>query len=95
MTDNASRERANAESANMDRANAKMNDLIRGALGHTIASDGSEDRGEAGPSPTQVGGKSDGGEGGVRFEPPVDMNAELRRATGRPGFVDESGRAWS
>lgn len=73
--------------------NAKMNDLIRRATGHAVASDDGEDRGEDAPS---IGGKADGGEGGGdRGVGAGDMNAELRRATGRPGFVDESGRAWS
>lgn len=80
MTDNASRESVNAT----------MNDLIRRATGHPVA--GSEDRSEEAQPPA---GEADGGEGGVRDERREDMNAELRRATGRPGIVDGSGRAWS
>lgn len=82
--------------------NAKMNDLIRRATGHTVAGDGSDgsiddagidDTGDAAPS---IGGKADAGEGGIgESGGHGDMNAELRRATGRPGHVDASGRAWA
>jgi len=69
-----------------------MNTLIRRAAGREVVEQTSR---EEQTTPESVGGRSDGGQGGERIAPPEDMNAILRRATGRPGIVDEYGRAWS
>jgi hypothetical protein len=76
----------------MNEQSKKMNDLIRRATGHAVTS--TEDHTEP-PEAESIGGKADGGEGGTRAIEPFDMNVELRRATGRPGYIDEKGRAWA
>ena len=71
-----------------------MNSLIRRAAGREEAPT-TDEGGEAASSPNSHAGKGDGGMGGERNAPPEDMNMLLRRATGRPGKVDEHGRAWA
>jgi len=71
-----------------------MNAIIRRAAGREEAVP-IEDGEEAAPPANSYAGKGDGGEGGERNAPPEDMNMLLRRATGRPGNVDEHGRAWA
>ncbi len=71
-----------------------MNSLIRRAAGREEAAHVNEG-GEAASSPDSYAGKGDGGMGGERNAQPADMNMLLRRATGRPGNVDEHGRAWA
>jgi len=71
-----------------------MNSLIRRAAGREDAPT-TDEGGEAAPPAHSYAGKADGGEGGARNPPADDMNVLLRRATGRPGNVDEHGRAWA
>ena len=71
-----------------------MNAIIRRAAGREEAAP-IEDGGEAAPPAPSYAGKADGGEGGERNPPADDINVLLRRATGRPGNVDEHGRAWA
>ena len=71
-----------------------MNAIIRRAAGREEAVPVNEG-GEAAPPAHSYAGKADGGEGGERNPLADDMNVLLRRATGRPGKVDEHGRAWA
>jgi hypothetical protein len=86
----------------MNEQSKKMNDLLRGAVGRTsvssetlIGGPSTEVRSNEGAAADSIGGQADGGEGGSRGGEAFDMNAELRRATGRPGHTDDRGRSWA
>jgi hypothetical protein len=86
----------------MNEQSKKMNDLLRGATNRTsVSSDtliggpGTEVRSNETAAADSIGGQADGGAGGSRTVGGSDMNAELRRATGRPGHTDERGRSWA